>query len=104
MTPQVRSNFSKVTTMKKLAYILLASLSFGVAAQASAQTSGLTRADVKQQLVRAEAQGLLPSSGTQYPPNARTIARNRAIYDARYDSDSTARTSYGGVSDQHTSE
>ena len=88
--------------MKKTAMFLLASLAIGVAGQASAQTSGLTRAEVKQQLVQAEAQGLLPSSGIDYPPNAAAVARNKAAFQAREQAHVSA-TGYGGATDGQTS-
>ncbi|MDR5757136.1 DUF4148 domain-containing protein [Caballeronia sp. LZ035] len=92
--------------MKKLAFVLLASMSLGIAAQASAQTSGLTRAEVRQQLVQAEAQGVLPSNGVSYPPSAQAMAHNRARYEAQHEGQTNAaasRTSFGGVADEHAS-
>jgi hypothetical protein len=86
--------------MKKTILMLIASLTVGMAAQAHAQASGLTRADVKQQLVQAEAQGLLPSNGPDYPPSARTIARNKAAFAEQHENE--AATSYGGAADTHT--
>jgi hypothetical protein len=89
--------------MKKIVYLILATLSVGAAGQAFAQSSGLTRAEVRQQLVTAEAQGLVPSSGTQYPPNARTIAHNRAVYAEQHEGDSAAQSAYGGATEgQHS--
>jgi hypothetical protein len=93
-------SFLEGVHMKKIAFLVLASLSFGVAGQAFAQSSGMTRAEVKQQLVQAEAQGLIPSGGTNYPPNARTIHRNREAYEAQH-SGSASQSAYGGVSDEH---
>lgn len=43
-------------------------------------TGGLTRAEVRAQLVEAEQQGLLPTNNIDYPPSAETIARNRQLY------------------------
>src|SRR5258705_4748591 len=71
--------------MKKIALFLLASITVAVATQATAQAGGLTRAEVKQQLVQAEAKGLAPSSSVDYPPSQRSIARNRAIFEARHE-------------------
>jgi len=85
--------------MKKTV-LLIASLTVGVAAQAQVQTSGLTRADVRQQLVQAEAQGLLPSNGTNYPPSARSIAHNQAIFAEQHEN--KGATAYGGVADTQT--
>ncbi|WP_277185728.1 DUF4148 domain-containing protein [Caballeronia sp. BR00000012568055] len=88
--------------MKKTLLLLIASLTVGFAAQAQAQTqsNGLTRAEVKQQLVQAEAQGLLPANGTDYPPSARTIARNKAAFAEQHES--KGATAYGGVADTQT--
>jgi hypothetical protein len=88
--------------MKKTVLLLLASLAIGVAGQASAQTSEITRAEVKQQLVQAEAQGLLPANGVDYPPNAAAIARNKAAFQAREQAHAAA-TGYGGAADGQTS-
>ncbi|WP_250478257.1 MULTISPECIES: DUF4148 domain-containing protein [unclassified Caballeronia] len=85
--------------MKKTLLLLIACLTVGVTAQAQAQTSGLTRAEVKQQLVQAEAQGVLPSNGTNYPPSARAIARNKAVFAEQHESQDA--TAYGGVPDTH---
>ncbi|WP_250454005.1 DUF4148 domain-containing protein [Caballeronia sp. ATUFL_M2_KS44] len=93
--------------MKKIVCLMLASVSLGVTFQASAQTRELTRAQVEQQLVQAQAQGLLPSNGVHYPPNARTVARNHATYAAQHDAHVTAsptNSGYGGVTDGHGSE
>jgi hypothetical protein len=89
--------------MKKILYFVLASLSFGMAGQAFAQTSGITRQEVKQQLVQAEAQGLVPTGPTEYPPNARTIARNRAIYAEQHENDVKASSAYGGAAEGNVS-
>ncbi|WP_236572455.1 DUF4148 domain-containing protein [Burkholderia sp. 8Y] len=93
--------------MKKIVSLMLATMALAVAAQASAQTSEVTRAEVVHQLAQAQAQGLLPSNGVQYPPNARTVARNRATFAARHDTHNTAsptNSGYGGVEDGHGSE
>jgi hypothetical protein len=77
---------------------LLASMSPGVAFQASARTRELPRAEVKQQLVQAQAQGLLPSNGAHYPPNARTVAHNPALFATKHGAHSTSTNlGYGGV-------
>ncbi|MCX4164229.1 MULTISPECIES: DUF4148 domain-containing protein [Paraburkholderia] len=82
--------------MKPIRYAVLATLvgamfSFGQAAFAqnvdpgnAAVNTGKTRAEVRAELIRAEADGLLPVSKTDYPPSAQTIARNRTEYQARY--------------------
>lgn len=74
--------------MRCLTVIALATLglSFGPSAFAQSSSSELTRADVRAQLIQAESQGLVPSGRIDYPPSARTIARNRAIYEAQHKS------------------
>lgn len=52
---------------------------FGTASQL-AQAQGKTRAEVKQELVHAQHTGVIPSSKTQYPPDASTIARNKQTH------------------------
>ncbi|KLU20532.1 hypothetical protein EOS_41080 [Caballeronia mineralivorans PML1(12)] len=42
--------------------------------------SGKTRAQVREELVEAQRMGLVPSSKTDYPPSAATIARNQARF------------------------
>jgi len=62
---------------------------------------------VKQQLVQAQAQGLLPSNGGHYPPNARTVARNRAMFATQHGAHVTAalaNSGYGGLLAGHGSE
>lgn len=43
-------------------------------------SSGKTRAQVREELVEAQRMGLVPSSKTDYPPSAATIARNQARF------------------------
>ncbi|MFM0392233.1 DUF4148 domain-containing protein [Paraburkholderia phytofirmans] len=52
---------------------------FGAASQV-AQAQGKSRAEVKQELVQAQHTGVIPSSKTQYPPDANTIARNKQTH------------------------
>ncbi|MFB9122141.1 DUF4148 domain-containing protein [Paraburkholderia dipogonis] len=52
---------------------------FGTASQV-AQAQGKSRAEVKQELVQAHHTGVIPSSKTQYPPDANTIARNKQTH------------------------
>jgi Domain of unknown function (DUF4148) len=49
--------------------------------------SGLTRADVKAQLVQAQASGVIPDAPSNYPPNATEINHNRMIYQAAHGCD-----------------
>jgi len=88
--------------MKPIRYALVATLigamfSFGQAAFAqsaddgvaapstsASPNAGTTRAEVRAELVQAEAQGLLPTSNNDYPPTPEMIARNRAEYQTRH--------------------
>lgn len=88
--------------MKPIRYAVLATVmgamfSFGQAAfaqsadagvtvttPAAPQNTGKTRAEVRAELVQAEAQGLLPVSKNDYPPTPQTIARNQAEYQASH--------------------
>ncbi|WP_175749223.1 MULTISPECIES: DUF4148 domain-containing protein [Burkholderia] len=68
--------------MKLVAAVVVATLSlpFGTQAFAQSTQAPLTRAEVRQQLIDAEADGLLPSNRNDYPPSHAEIARNRQIY------------------------
>ncbi|MDN7933853.1 DUF4148 domain-containing protein [Burkholderia metallica] len=68
--------------MKLVAAFVLAALSlpFGTQAFAQSTQAPLTRAEVRQQLIDAEADGLLPWNRNDYPPSASQIARNRQLY------------------------
>ncbi|WP_063802364.1 DUF4148 domain-containing protein [Burkholderia ubonensis] len=45
--------------------------------------SGKTREQVRQELIRAYHDGLLPTSNHDYPPGPETIARNKALHSLR---------------------
>ncbi|WP_063801189.1 DUF4148 domain-containing protein [Burkholderia ubonensis] len=45
--------------------------------------SGKTREEVRQELIRAYHDGLLPTSNHDYPPSPETIARNKARHSLR---------------------
>ncbi|MGH8783009.1 DUF4148 domain-containing protein [Paraburkholderia sp.] len=88
--------------MKLLAAFALTALSLTFGAEAFAQTPApLTRAEVRAQLVQAEAQGLLPVRKNDYPPSATTIARNREVYALEHgqNGDTTMQT-YGAPAAQ----
>ena len=51
-----------------------------VAAFAQTSSSGVTRAEVIADLVQAERDGIVPTSNSDYPPSAATVARNRELY------------------------
>jgi hypothetical protein len=75
--------------MKLLTAIAVAALSLPFGANAFAQTSssGLTRAEVLQQVQQAQAEGLLPTRSDDYPPSEATIERNREIYAIQHRTD-----------------
>ncbi|HEY1999758.1 DUF4148 domain-containing protein [Paraburkholderia sp.] len=78
----------KLNRYLALAAVAGALLSFGQASFAqSADTTantGKTRAEVRADLVQAEAQGVIPGHKTDYPPSPQQIAQNRATYQARH--------------------
>ncbi|KVO12133.1 hypothetical protein WK05_32660 [Burkholderia ubonensis] len=45
--------------------------------------SGKTREQVRQELIRAYHDGLLPTSNHDYPPGPETIARNKELHSLR---------------------
>ncbi|WP_175997408.1 DUF4148 domain-containing protein [Burkholderia stabilis] len=68
--------------MKLVAAFVFAALSlpFGTQAFAQSTQAPITRTEIRQQLIDAEADGLLPSNRNDYPPSASEIARNRQLY------------------------
>lgn len=50
------------------------------AASQVAQAQGKSRAQVNQELVQAQHDGVIPNSKTQYPPSADRIARNKELH------------------------
>ncbi len=71
--------------MKKLAFAAVAVVISGIAGTALADTtSGLTREQVRAELVAAERAGVIPTSDTQYPLSADQIAQNKAVYQAQF--------------------
>ncbi|HTH60991.1 MAG TPA: DUF4148 domain-containing protein [Paraburkholderia sp.] len=72
--------------MKILTAAVVAALgvSFGANAFAQSTSGGLTRAEVRAQLVQAEADGFLPFNNQDYPPSAATMQRNRARWAAAH--------------------
>ena len=67
--------------------VTVLSLSFGTNAFAQTSPHGLTRAEVKSQLVEAQAEGLVPAPRNDYPPSVQSIARNREIYAIQHNTD-----------------
>jgi hypothetical protein len=84
----VPDDYGKEATMKNSARLILAAFSVAFAGHAFAQTSGVTREQVNQELIQSQAQGLL-AAHNDYPPSARTIARNETIYAIRHHSERT---------------
>ncbi|CAM2153901.1 Purine nucleoside phosphorylase [Pararobbsia alpina] len=89
--------------MNKIAILATsAGLSLCVSLSAFAQTAPtapLTRSEVRQQLIDAEAAGLLPINNVDYPPSADTVQHNQVLYkeaetfDARHPNVPTSYTS-----------
>jgi hypothetical protein len=89
--------------LKLLTAIAVAALSLPFGANAFAQTtsSGVTRAEVMAQLQQAQAEGLVPTRSSDYPPADATIARNREIYAIQHGTDrATEMATAGGPSVQ----
>jgi Domain of unknown function (DUF4148) len=63
---------------------LLISAFAGSAIAATTAPDGLTRAQVRAQLVEAQRDGVIPTSQNDYPPTASQIAENRAVYQAQF--------------------
>jgi hypothetical protein len=73
--------------METVAAATLAVLISAVASTAMADTvssTGLTRAQVRAELVQAERNGTIPTSDVDYPPTPAQIAQNRAVYKAQF--------------------
>jgi hypothetical protein len=87
--------------MKILTNAIIAALGLAFGASAFAQTSApeITRAQVRAQLVQAEADGLLPTGRNNYPPSPETIQHNREIWAAAHH-ESTTTTASNAVSAQ----
>ncbi|SPB14119.1 hypothetical protein NOV72_01368 [Caballeronia novacaledonica] len=62
-----------------LASLVIAALSGSVWAQ-SAQAQGKTREQVKQELLKAQHDGIIPTGKHNYPPTETTIARNKELH------------------------
>ncbi|MDR5855760.1 DUF4148 domain-containing protein [Caballeronia sp. LZ062] len=66
---------------KFAAALAIAGVSMGMISQ-SATAQGKTREQVRQELVQARHEGIIPANKTQYPPSHATIARNQATHAA----------------------
>jgi hypothetical protein len=67
--------------------VAVLSLSFGANAFAQSSPLGLTRAEVHAQLVQADAQGLVRTPKSDYPPSEQAVAHNREIYAIQHGTD-----------------
>jgi hypothetical protein len=90
--------------MKLLTALAVAALSlpFGANAFAQSNPSGLTHAEVIAQLQQAQAEGLVPTHNSDYPPSEATINRNREIYAIQHGTDGVAVTQSAGVPEAGT--
>lgn len=64
----------------KLFALSVATMTLIGAVSQAAQAQGKSRAQVNQELVQAQHDGMIPNSKTQYPPHADTIARNKQLH------------------------
>ncbi|WP_429576516.1 DUF4148 domain-containing protein [Paraburkholderia sp. UCT70] len=74
------------------------SLTFGSSASAQTAIPGMTRAEVRQQLVQAQADGLLPVPENNYPLPATRIGRNKELYAIGYQNDPVSATAFASTS------
>ncbi|WP_025101843.1 DUF4148 domain-containing protein [Burkholderia sp. A1] len=58
----------------------VASLALSAQAFAKVDNNGLTRDEVRAQLIDAQRDGVVPTTDAQYPPSAVMVARNRELY------------------------
>jgi hypothetical protein len=56
--------------------------SSGAIPKLNQKAHGKTRAEVRQELIQAQRDGLIPTNDTDYPPGKRTIERNKARFAA----------------------
>ncbi|CAE6733160.1 hypothetical protein R69927_01922 [Paraburkholderia domus] len=56
--------------------------SSGAAPNVNPRSHGKTRAEVRQELLQAQRDGLIPTNDTDYPPSQRTVERNKARFAA----------------------
>jgi hypothetical protein len=73
--------------MKTIAIATVTLLISAFAGSAIADTTapaGLTRAQVRAELVAAERAGVIPNSDAEYPLSADQIAQNKAVYQLQF--------------------
>ncbi|WP_376842918.1 DUF4148 domain-containing protein [Burkholderia gladioli] len=84
--PTVHQSFGGMTMSKSTRWFAAAcaacaaSLALSAPAFAKVDNNGLTRDEVRMQLIDAQRAGWVPSSDADYPPSAATVARNRELY------------------------
>ncbi|MGF6774047.1 hypothetical protein P3T18_006561 [Paraburkholderia sp. GAS199] len=81
--------------------VTVLSLSFGANAFAQSVPHGPTRAEVRAQLVEAEADGLVHTPKHDYPPSAQSVARTREIYAVQHGTDNAGLTKTADQADAH---
>ena len=64
----------------RLFTLSIAAMTMIGAVSSAAQAQGKSREQVTQELVKAQHDGVTPTSKTQYPPDANTIARNQQTH------------------------
>jgi hypothetical protein len=67
-------NAARLFTLSVVAITMVGALS------PAAQAQGKSREQVNHELVQAQHDGVTPTSKTQYPPDANTIARNKQTH------------------------
>jgi hypothetical protein len=78
-------------TLAATAALLITAVA-GATFATAASADGLTREQVRAQLVEAQREGVVPTTPADYPPSASEIARNRTTYQAQFGkSDEPAR-------------
>ena len=70
----------KTIAIAAAALALCASLNAVAQTTQTTQTAPITRAEVRQQLIDAEAAGWLPISNVDYPPSADSMRQNANVY------------------------
>jgi hypothetical protein len=65
----------------RLSALLAAALLSTAAFAQGSQANGKTRAEVHQELLKAQHDGTIPTSRLDYPPSADTVARNKELHE-----------------------
>ncbi|HDR8920302.1 TPA: DUF4148 domain-containing protein [Burkholderia vietnamiensis] len=67
-------------SIARLSVCLVAASISGLAFAQAAPSQGKTRAEVTQELIRAQHEGVVPSSKHNYPPSVDLVARNKELH------------------------